>query len=294
MNIPPKAEEAGEETTHPQPPDAADHPRIEGDVLCAICSYNLRGLSVVGVCPECGRDVRRTLEEDLSLADPAWVRYQARTMIWLMALCLVNSRPISLWFGDSFLTFPLLSAAASIATAYACWRLARPEGHRPPSDMLATQRRGLVISAIVVAASQVFVLASMILLLRTGDHSDKLFGLNLIVGLVALICSNWLAMLQVRRFVRGVRPADPGLVSLVGYMVWIVPLCQLAAIALSGAVFVLFDRASNIASIVHTIGPWLISVTFFVAAFMFGRMFEVLSRVTPRSVNSTSETHAQS
>ena len=46
---------------------------LKGNVPCARCRYNLRGLSVRGVCPECGTPVRGTL---LVLIDPAASEFQ--------------------------------------------------------------------------------------------------------------------------------------------------------------------------------------------------------------------------
>ena len=48
--------------------------RIEGDLYCLNCDYNLRMLSEKGNCPECGMAVRVTLREDLLKdASPAWL-----------------------------------------------------------------------------------------------------------------------------------------------------------------------------------------------------------------------------
>lgn len=40
---------------------------LEGDLPCVFCGYNLRGLSIRSMCPECGAGVRATI---LSLVDP--------------------------------------------------------------------------------------------------------------------------------------------------------------------------------------------------------------------------------
>lgn len=40
---------------------------LTGDLPCARCRYNLRGLSILGVCPECGTPVRGTI---LATVDP--------------------------------------------------------------------------------------------------------------------------------------------------------------------------------------------------------------------------------
>ncbi|CAG0951475.1 hypothetical protein PHYC_00226 [Phycisphaerales bacterium] len=56
-----------------QPPPAAGRsgvvlaPELGGDLPCARCRYNLRGLSIRGVCPECGTPIRATI---LTRVDP--------------------------------------------------------------------------------------------------------------------------------------------------------------------------------------------------------------------------------
>jgi hypothetical protein len=53
----------------PSPPTTVDH-----DVPCRKCSYNLRGLSTDGRCPECGQPVGLSITGDLlRYSDPDWV-----------------------------------------------------------------------------------------------------------------------------------------------------------------------------------------------------------------------------
>lgn len=40
---------------------------LEGDLPCVVCGYNLRGLSIRSMCPECGTNLRATI---LALVDP--------------------------------------------------------------------------------------------------------------------------------------------------------------------------------------------------------------------------------
>ncbi|HRJ50050.1 MAG TPA: hypothetical protein PKU91_05935, partial [Phycisphaerales bacterium] len=43
------------------PPNPQERGMVEGDRACVACSYNLRGLPVLGLCPECGRPVMDSL-----------------------------------------------------------------------------------------------------------------------------------------------------------------------------------------------------------------------------------------
>ena len=78
----------------------AEHFRsLSGDLPCARCRYNLRGLSVRGVCPECGTPVRGTI---LATVDPMASELMPIKMPGLVAAGLLG------WAGFGF------SAAVSI------------------------------------------------------------------------------------------------------------------------------------------------------------------------------------
>src|SRR5689334_24506997 len=48
---------------------------LETDVPCRKCSYNLRGLSADGRCPECGTPVGLSVQGDfLRYSDPTWLK----------------------------------------------------------------------------------------------------------------------------------------------------------------------------------------------------------------------------
>jgi len=60
-------------------PTSPTGPVIDRDVLCMSCGYNLRGLTMEKVCPECGISVGQSLLGDrLEFSDPAWLRWQRR------------------------------------------------------------------------------------------------------------------------------------------------------------------------------------------------------------------------
>src|SRR5688500_6889706 len=52
---------------------------VAADVPCRRCSYNVRGLSVYGRCPECGTPVGVSVHGDLlRFSDPRWLQRLAQ------------------------------------------------------------------------------------------------------------------------------------------------------------------------------------------------------------------------
>lgn len=54
------------ESGEPRPPSNLER-ELAGDLPCVVCRYNLRGVSIRSVCPECGTAVRATI---LAVVDP--------------------------------------------------------------------------------------------------------------------------------------------------------------------------------------------------------------------------------
>ncbi|MEX0776195.1 MAG: hypothetical protein WD042_10850 [Phycisphaeraceae bacterium] len=61
-------------------PDQAQPKRIERDVPCISCGYNLRTLDLRADCPECGQCILDSLHAAVIIGDPAWVRRLVRAM----------------------------------------------------------------------------------------------------------------------------------------------------------------------------------------------------------------------
>lgn len=65
--------------------------QIDADLTCRKCTYNLRGLSAEGRCPECGTAVGWSLHGDLlQFSDPDWVEKLASGMNWIVASMLIG------------------------------------------------------------------------------------------------------------------------------------------------------------------------------------------------------------
>ena len=66
-------------------PIADAHDVLVGDTACRRCGYNLRGLAVAGLCPECGTPVGLSAQGDfLRYSDPRWTG-KLVLGLWLMA-----------------------------------------------------------------------------------------------------------------------------------------------------------------------------------------------------------------
>lgn len=117
--------------------------RLGGDLPCVMCRYNLRGLSIRSVCPECGTPVRATI---LSVVDPhaAELTPIPRPFVAAAGLVLTAGGALSAfvlcWFayllgvrGEAWRWAVMGSLTVSAAGA---WTLVRPHGGIPRRNSL--------------------------------------------------------------------------------------------------------------------------------------------------------------
>lgn len=122
---------------------------ISTDLPCCRCSYNLRGLTSAGRCPECALPVQLSLYADtspdhpLAAADPAYLRSLARSVsLMLAALAVAALTPAVQVFLQPSTTRPydrsrLVVAADLLTRALICCSvllLTRPEPNAPSSE----------------------------------------------------------------------------------------------------------------------------------------------------------------
>lgn len=120
---------------------------LTGDLLCARCRYNLRGLSVRGRCPECGMSVRGTI---LAKVDPAASELQPipfptlvgiGLLVWplgalLAAACVWWLRGAEMFSLPQPEWLPLGVVAGVLASAVGACVLIRPHSNIPLDGIL--------------------------------------------------------------------------------------------------------------------------------------------------------------
>lgn len=115
---------------------------VTGDLHCARCSYNLRGNTVGGRCPECGYGVSSTLIDvtEPALADESLISFGR----WYLMLLLAYA--VSCLFVPAALFFAFVSAAARLLD------LRRVQGNMQGSQLLRERFTAAIVATTLEAA----------------------------------------------------------------------------------------------------------------------------------------------
>jgi hypothetical protein len=161
-------EELGEESLPGPPPIQI----VEHDRYCIQCGYNLLGLPISGVCPECGMDVARSLRGDLfrfgaiehvqRLHRGAAI---AAVMAWAWLPLDIASGVMSIFIGavighdTALIVWSFLACAATLFRLYGWWLFTTPEVAESETAPARPARRTL---RFIVAISACLAFVSMV------------------------------------------------------------------------------------------------------------------------------------
>lgn len=159
--------------------------RIDTDVQCVGCDYNLRGLDDEAVCPECGIAVDQSVRGDfLQFANPEWLMSLAMGMSWAfgslaaVVACGLFAAGCGSFIGDrellSVMILGITTGTPIMCAFVACWLFSMPEPHAVNPDPSPNWRKIARVSAIV--------LVSAIFLMGVAAFVFPVLGINNALG----------------------------------------------------------------------------------------------------------------
>jgi hypothetical protein len=170
--------------------------RLDEDIVCRKCGYNLRGLLADSVCPECGTPVGRSTHGDLlRFCDPAWVGTLASGMNWIVAgiicytgiICYIGSVVLmmllfrALGGPGSLAWFQWAVLAIGLVSLIGHWRLTTPDPVRVEAEPSITAR-----SLVRIAMSASFVMS----ISATGAmQAGRVVGVGVAMSVISVVQS---------------------------------------------------------------------------------------------------------
>jgi hypothetical protein len=162
---------------------------VPGDAPCRKCSYNLRGLTYGGRCPECGTPVGLSIHGDLlRYSDPEWLLKLARGLsfiLWGILVAIVvgivggfvsNDPALHHWLG-------IFGGAMGF---YGAWLLTEPDPSGLGEAQYATSRK-LVRVALAVGLGG-SLLEALTATLQVPQEASGMFALvAVLAGIVAVV-----------------------------------------------------------------------------------------------------------
>lgn len=239
--------------------------RIDADVHCKACGYNLRGQLLENTCPECGASVEWSARGDrLAYHDPRWVGSLARGMLWLMitvgawialgiaeiavTITMLRHQMVNISSGSSsggiaqsiamqLVVSLLFSLVAFAFLITAVWQLSAPEPARqdePPASSRKLFRWGMVgYAGLNLVGGGIYLL------------HDTAGGIVSLVGMVLFLVAFFAMFVYLRGL--ALRIPDSSLAGQTRTVMWGMAGC-FSLYAFTAALVILFDNASVSAS----------------------------------------------
>lgn len=119
---------------------------VAADVPCRRCGYNVRGLQITGLCPECATPVGLSVQGDLlRFADPAWLDRLARGAGLAFWGALLGVGVAILVGAIAFVLGPLIAQliglAGGVVYLFGVWLLSEPDPSGLGEDRYGTARK---------------------------------------------------------------------------------------------------------------------------------------------------------
>jgi hypothetical protein len=241
-----------------------DAPAIDHDLPCAVCNYNLKGLSPDANCPECGQAVARTFAPELTRSSPAWLRRQAGTMFLLAPLALVTFTPQM--FGMSWQLAQGLRLATMVVTVYAAARLSAAEPPGPVVNRSDPWRRSLLVATAFCAGTIAYM---------TFSSNDLDYRVHTLLGLafiIALAAAHWLVGVYLHRLAD--RAGDGSLAAHARLVRWAAPGQVLAQTAVRFVAALARDE--DVRWVILGLLDWAVAGVALTYVLLLGRLHETL------------------
>ncbi|MCA9310439.1 MAG: hypothetical protein KDA21_04485 [Phycisphaerales bacterium] len=253
------------EDTPPTPPqtgsESAGTEKINRELYCVQCGYDVRGLQVTGVCPECGADVRLPLLGNRLIdARPTYLTSLSRGL--LIVLCSVFAQiAISILMVASAVITTLqggpgrvqivqvigtvtgvVAACIGIVNAFGWWMFSQPDPGYKGTDDGYRARRALRITIVVRAivlliagANSLFLPSYRQGLIQGVSPQAIAMLISLTVGLASMVV--WVAQfLSTMLYVRWLAERDEHMVIVdrCRLYIWLLPLIFIVGYACLG------------------------------------------------------------
>jgi hypothetical protein len=136
---------------------------VTTDLPCRKCSYNLRGLTMIGRCPECGAAVGLSVQGDLlRFSNPLWVRTLQggiKNIIYGIAVIFLGAIVGAVVSVAQNVAGPILMFGAIIGgyilILVGTWRLTEPDPSGLGEDQYGTSRKLIRITLLLGVVNQV-------------------------------------------------------------------------------------------------------------------------------------------
>jgi hypothetical protein len=159
---------------------------VEHDAACRRCSYNLRGLSTEGRCPECGSPVGISICGNLlRYSPPDWLKTVSdglMLILWGVLASIVVAIIAAILFEDEPLVMHGMTILASLVGLIGAWKMTSPDPAGIGEDASVNARK---IVRFAVAFGLAGSLVQMIVI--SGAFNAGAQVINLLAGIVGIV-----------------------------------------------------------------------------------------------------------